>query len=387
MNELNVKDIKVLLVDDDEDDYLILKRIFSKIPHSPFVLQWSNTFEEAKDLVQSSDFDIFLIDYRLGAHTGLELLEIAMPSKRSEPFLLLTGAGDTAIERKSINLAAADYLVKGTIDPNTLSRALYYALGRKQIERQRLEHYIELNKTKDEFISLASHQLRTPATGVKQYLGMVLQNMAGEVPEAQRKLLEKAYESNERQLTIVSDLLKVAQVDAGKVHIRPRPTDIVELLKDVTKEQAETYASRGQKLAVETTEEPLMADVDQAKVRMVFENLIDNASKYSEADTTVTVRMSREEDWIKVDIIDQGVGIDPVDNDKLFEKFSRIHNHLSTKVGGTGLGLYWANNIIDLHGGMIKVTSVAGEGSTFSVYVPTSLESAHNNEARERSDA
>lgn len=387
MNELNAKDIKVLLVDDDEDDYLILKRIFSQIPHKPFILQWSSTFEEARELVKSSDYDIFLIDYRLGAHTGLELLEIAMPSKRSEPFLLLTGAGDTAIERQSINLAAADYLVKGTIDPNTLSRALYYALGRKQIERQRLEHYIELNKTKDEFISLASHQLRTPATGVKQYLGMVLQNMAGEVPEAQRKLLEKAYESNERQLTIVSDLLKVAQVDAGKVHIRPKPTDIVELVKDVAKEQADTYASRKQMLDVEIAEQPLVADIDQAKVRMVFENLIDNASKYSEADTTVRVHMVRDTEWIRVDIVDQGVGIDPSDNDKLFEKFSRIHNHLSTKVGGTGLGLYWANNIIDLHGGMIKVTSVAGEGSTFSVYVPTSLDPGNNIEAHERSDA
>ena len=203
MNELNFKDIRVLLVDDDEDDYLILKRTFSQIPHQPFILSWSSSFNEAKDLVKSKDFDIFLIDYRLGEHTGLELLEIAVPSKRSEPFLLLTGAGDTTIEHKSIQLAAADYLVKGTLDPNTLSRALYYALGRKQIESQRLQHYIELNRTKDEFISLASHQLRTPATGVKQYLGMVLQGMVGEVPPAQLALLEKAYESNERQLTIV----------------------------------------------------------------------------------------------------------------------------------------------------------------------------------------
>lgn len=388
MNELiSSKEIKVLLVDDDEDDYLILKSIFSKIPHSPFVVQWSNTFEEARDLVKSSDFDIFLIDYRLGAHTGLELLEIAVPSKRSEPFLLLTGAGDTDIERQSMQLAAADYLVKGAIEPNTLARALYYALGRKQIESNRLQHYIELNKAKDEFISLASHQLRTPATGVKQYLGMVLQDMAGEVPETQRTLLEKAYESNERQLAIVSDLLKVAQVDAGKVHIRQQPIDLVPLLKDVAKEQAETYASRQQKLIVEAIDDPLVADVDQAKIRMVFENLIDNASKYSEADTTVTVRLVREGEWVKVAILDQGVGIDPSDADKLFEKFSRIHNHLSTKVGGTGLGLYWANNIITLHGGMIKVTSVAGEGSTFSVYIPKSSGTASKEQSNERKDS
>jgi len=370
MNEFNLKDIRVLLVDDDEDDYLIIKRIFSKIPHTPFVLSWSNNFDEAKELVKSKDYDIFLLDYRLGAHNGLELLEIAAPSKRSEPFLLLTGAGDTAIEHKSIQLAAADYLVKGSLDPNSLSRALYYALGRKQIESQRLHHFIELNKTKDEFISLASHQLRTPATGVKQYLGMVLQGMAGEVPPAQLKLLEKAYESNERQLTIVSDLLKVAQIDAGKVHIRKRPVDIVELIRDVAKEQTETYASRSQKLNVEAAQEAIYVDVDQAKIRMVFENLIDNASKYSDEQKSVTVTISEEPERVCVAIRDEGVGLAPEDIDKLFEKFSRVHNHLSTQVGGTGLGLYWAKNIIDLHGGMIRVESVAGEGSTFSVFLP-----------------
>ena len=374
MNDLNIKDIRVLLVDDDEDDYLILKRTFTQIPHQPFTLTWTSRFEEAKELVKSKDFDVFLIDYRLGAHTGLELLEIAMPSKRSEPFLLLTGAGDTAIEHKSIQLAAADYLVKGSLDANSLSRALYYALGRKQIEGQRLNHYIELNKTKDEFISLASHQLRTPATGVKQYLGMVLQGMAGEVPDAQLKLLEKAYESNERQLTIVSDLLKVAQVDAGKVHIRKRPVDIVELVRDVAKEQAETYASREQTLSVVTDRDSLEVEADPGKIRMVFENLIDNASKYSDRNKEVSVRVSEEPHWVRIDISDQGVGLAPEDTGKLFEKFSRVYNHLSTQVGGTGLGLYWAKNIIDLHGGMIRVESVLGEGSTFSVFLPTDAE-------------
>lgn len=385
MNELNLKDIRVLLVDDDEDDYLIIKRIFSQIPNNPFILTWSDNFDEAKDLVKSKEFDAFLIDYRLGAHNGLELLEIAVPIKRSEPFLVLTGAGDTTIEHKSIQLAAADYLVKGTFDANSLSRALYYALGRKQIEGQRLQHFIELNKTKDEFISLASHQLRTPATGVKQYLGMVLQGMAGEVPPAQLALLEKAYESNERQLTVVSDLLKVAQVDAGKVHIRKRPVDVVELIQDVAKEQAETYESRQQTLKVDAESERIYADADQGKVRMVFENLIDNAGKYSDHRKKVTVTISQEPQWVRVDIKDEGVGFAHEDADKLFEKFSRIHNPLSTHVGGTGLGLYWAKNIIDLHGGMIRVDSVVGEGSTFSVYLPIASDTA-TLEDSERSD-
>lgn len=370
MNELELKNFRVLLVDDDEDDYLIIKRIFSKIPNSPFELIWSNSFDEAKQLVKSDDFDVFLIDYRLGAHTGLELLEIAMPSKRSEPFLLLTGTGDTTIEHKSIKLAASDYLVKGSLNPDNLSRALYYALGRKQIEKQRLQHYIELNRTKDEFISLASHQLRTPATGVKQYIGMVLQGMVGDLTPAQENLLQKAYESNERQLTIVDDLLKVAQIDAGKVKLQKHPVDIIAVLKDVAKEQADTYASREQSLVLDIHDEKFILNVDNTKMRMVFENLIDNASKYSEPGKTVTVGLSHEDDSVHISVTDEGVGIAEKDIDKLFEKFSRIHNELSTQVGGTGLGLYWAKNVIDLHGGRLRVDSEEGKGTTFSIYLP-----------------
>ena len=370
MNDISARTIMVLLIDDDEDDFVIMSRIFSKIPDSPFKLHWCQTFEEGKQLVMSDQFDIFLVDYRLGAHTGLELLELAEANHRSEPFILLTGTGDAKVEHRSMELAAADYLVKGTLKPDMLARALYYALGRKQIEKQRLQHYIELNKTKDEFISLASHQLRTPATGVKQYVGMVLEGMAGDVSEPQKKLLEKAYESNERQLAIVSDLLKVAQVDAGKVHIKPKDTDLVDLIADIIKEQKGTYKSRHQVLRFNTLASDSVVHVDPGKMRMVFENLIDNASKYSDPGETVMVSVCDDDTMVRVDVEDSGVGVSEEDSKRLFQKFSRIHNNLSDHVGGSGLGLYWAKKIVDLHDGTIKVTSVVNEGSTFSVYLP-----------------
>lgn len=241
---------------------------------------------------------------------------------------------------------------------------------RHKLENQRLQHYIDLNKTKDEFISLASHQLRTPATGVKQYLGMVLEGMAGDITEMQEALLQKAYASNERQLTIVSDLLKVAQIDAGKVRIRQKQVDIVELLTDVIKEQEDTYEMRKQKVVFETPEFDAMAHIDPDKMRMVLENMIDNASKYSDPGKTIRVKVTEKDNDIVVSVKDQGVGIAPKDIDKLFQKFNRIHNHLSNHVGGTGLGLYWAKKVVDLHGGIIKVTSVPGKGSTFSVCLP-----------------
>lgn len=364
------KVIKVLLVDDDEDDFLIIGRVFNAIPDSPFKLTWCADFDKAKELISKKQHHIYLIDYRLGAQTGLELLEFAQPYRRSEPFILLTGVGDREVEKRSMKLAAADYLVKGSFNAELLARTLYYSLERKQFEEQRLKYLIELNKAKDEFISLASHQLRTPATGVKQYLGMVLEGFVGELSDSQRSVLEKANESNERQLRIVSDLLKVAQVDAGKVRLRKAEVDVVSLIKDVIKEQHETFEKRRQTIVFQPSETAVHLHFDRDTIRMVLENLIDNASKYSGEDKTVTVKLAERDHEAQIDIIDNGVGIKPEDQSKLFEKFSRIENPLSTQVGGTGLGLYWAKKIIDLHQGEVTLESAIGKGTKFTIHLP-----------------
>lgn len=364
------KIIKVLLVDDDEDDFLIIGRVFEGIPESPFQLSWCSDYDEAKELISRKQHDIYLIDYRLGVQTGLELLEFAQPYKRSEPFILLTGMGDREIEKRSMKLAAADYLVKGSFNSELLARTLYYSLERKQFEEQRLKYLIELNRAKDEFISLASHQLRTPATGVKQYLGMVLEGFVGELSEAQHAILQKANESNERQLRIVSDLLKVAQVDAGKVRLRKSEVDVISLINDVIKEQRETFNQRNQTVVFDPPKGDLKLHFDRDTIRMVLENLIDNASKYSGEDKTVTVEVEEHSNEAQIAIIDNGVGIKPEDQDKLFEKFSRIENPLSTQVGGTGLGLYWAKKIIDLHQGKVTLESTVGKGTKFTIHLP-----------------
>lgn len=237
---------------------------------------------------------------------------------------------------------------------------------REKIERE-LQEY---SRAKDEFISLASHQLRTPATGVKQYLGMVIEGFVGEVSDSQKAILQKANESNERQLRIVSDLLKVAQVDAGKVRLRKADVDVTSLIKDVIKEQRETFEKRRQTVLFEPEKNSLNLYFDRDTIRMVLENLIDNASKYSGEDKTVTIKLLEHADEAQITIIDNGVGIRREDQDRLFEKFSRIDNPLSTQVGGTGLGLYWAKKIVDLHQGKVTCESAIGKGTAFTIHLP-----------------
>jgi PAS domain S-box-containing protein len=232
---------------------------------------------------------------------------------------------------------------------------------------------VELNAAKDEFISLASHQLRTPATGVKQFIGMLLDEYFGKVTADQRSILEYAYESNERQLQVINDLLKVAQVDAGKLVLSKQETDIATLIEDVMQEQRAQFTSRKQRVVLDRPEKAVFASIDAARIRMVVENLIDNASKYTPDGKRITVTInhiaSKKEVVIKIK--DEGVGIAAEDLPKLFQKFSRLENPLSIQVGGTGIGLYWAKKIIDLHEGSIKIRSTLGKGTTFIVRIPT----------------
>src|SRR5690606_19767052 len=170
--------------------------------------------------------------------------------------------------------------------------------------------------------------------------------------------------------SLVNDLLKVAQVDAGQVSLTRTEVDIAELVRDVVGEQASRFSDRGQKVTIKGATKPVMAKVDESKLRMAIENLIDNASKYTPEGGKVKVSLSANDESIKLVVSDTGVGIDEEHQHRLFSKFSRIPNALSEDVNGSGLGLYWVDKIIQLHDGTFEVKSKVDKGSEFTVIIP-----------------
>jgi signal transduction histidine kinase len=235
---------------------------------------------------------------------------------------------------------------------------------------QRIAQLVELNKSKDEFIALVSHELRTPASAVKQYLGMLMEGYAGAVSDSHMPFLQTAYDSNERQIKIINDLLRVAQLDLKHVDLHVQTIDATKTLRTIVKELSRTTHKKHQALIIKQLPEELMLKADPVYLRLALTNIIENALKYSpegkdiEISTTVTGKM------LEIAIKDEGVGIAKEDMPKLFQKFSRIPNPLSIAVGGTGLGLYWSREVIRLMGGDITVHSALNKGSVFTISLP-----------------
>lgn len=234
-------------------------------------------------------------------------------------------------------------------------------------EREKL---LALNASKDEFISLASHQLRTPATIVKQYLNMILDGFVGDISPELREMIQKANDSNDRQIEIVDDLLRVARLDAGKIKLVKNVVNIIPLVQEVVTQHLTILEERRQTASISYNESGISATIDRPRMKMVLENLLDNASKYSPEGKKIAITITKRADAVAIAIKDEGVGIDEDEMPKLFRKFSRLNNPLSVAVGGTGLGLYWAKRIVTLHGGMIDVRSKPGSGSVFTVILP-----------------
>lgn len=373
------------------DDARLVEKLLKEQGSDTYELLHTVSIAEATDLLANkARIDVILSDIALPDSHGAETFSKLKKAASNLPVVFFTESRNERLALAALQKGAQDYLVKGHFDGTALIRAIRYAIERKKFEndaktartkarslRQKAEllkqqkaQLLALNEAKDDFISMASHQLRTPATGVKQYIGMLLQGFAGNMSTDQTMLAQNAYDSNERQLNTIDNLLIVAQLDAGQLSLYEEQSDIIALLQSVLDEQQATFEERSQPVAFHHKTKHTTVTVDEKLMRMVFENLIDNASKYTPGGKKLSVSVENKRSKVVISIADQGVGIAPSDINKLFAKFSRIHNPLSQAVSGSGLGLYWVKKVVDLHGGTIEVISTLGQGTAFKVILP-----------------
>lgn len=228
----------------------------------------------------------------------------------------------------------------------------------------------EMDATKDDFISMASHQLRTPLTSIKGLLSMVVEGDAGKLTPLQAEMLGQAYTSSQRMAYLIADLLNVSRLKSGKFSIDRHDTDLAAMIEQEVSQLAETAKAR--KLAI-TCEKPAnfpILQLDETKTRQIVMNFIDNAIYYTPAGGKIRVKLIDKPKSVEVHVIDSGVGVAKRDQPKLFTKFYRANNARSMRPDGTGLGLFMAKKVIIAQGGAIVFKSQEGKGSTFGFSFP-----------------
>lgn len=228
-----------------------------------------------------------------------------------------------------------------------------------------------LDETKDEFLSMASHQLRTPLTSVKGYLSMVLEGDAGEISDNQKHLLSEAFTSSERMVHLIHDFLNVSRLQTGKFVIEAKPVDLVKLVEAEVKALKQVAEARGMKLEYTHDKNIPMLSLDETKMQQVVMNYIDNALYYSRPENPVVkIDLKKTDDSVELRVIDGGIGVPEDEKKKLFGKFFRAGNARQKRPDGTGVGIYLAKKVIDATGGEIIFDSEVGKGSTFGFRLP-----------------
>ena len=231
----------------------------------------------------------------------------------------------------------------------------------------------ELDEMKDDFVRMVSHELRSPISAIKLQQAVILEGLAGELTAKQRELISRAQLRLQGLLDLINDLLDVAKMEAGFRHFEQVPVQLPEILVEIV-EFLEAQANvQRVKLKLETAPGLPAILADRRGIEEIFTNLIANAINYSPHGGDVTISIQPQGDFLEARVGDQGIGIEPEELPKIFDKFYRVKSPQTRQVIGTGLGLPIVKSVVEAHRGSIEVESQVGVGSTFRVLLPTVL--------------
>lgn len=228
----------------------------------------------------------------------------------------------------------------------------------------------KLDEAKDEFIGMASHQLRTPLTSVKGYLSMVLEGDVGNISGEQRKLLQEAYGSAQRMVYLIGDFLNVSRLQTGKFVLEISQVNLARMVSEEVEQLHATAERRGIRLEYHEPTNFPDAQMDDGKMRQVVMNFIDNAIFYSRPNSAVMIELTANDTDTTLAVHDNGIGVPPEERHHLFTKFYRASNARRVRPDGTGIGLYMAKKVITAHGGHVIFETKENKGSTFGFKIP-----------------
>ncbi len=404
--------LRLLLIEDDEDDYLLTRELLEEIGKERFVLEWVRTGDAGREALGRQVHDVCLMDYRLGNCTGLELLQAVNASSSPIPIILLTGQGDHEIDLEAMRLGAADYLVKGELNAGVLERAIRYAIGRKKTEqelrqarneqedrvrertaeleqtnralrteiqtrahleaelRKHAEELAETDRRKDEFLAMLAHELRNPLTPIRNAIQLL--NARGDDPHTVNWVRDLLNRQVAHLTHLVDDLLDAARIVQDKIRLRLERVDLAEIVRSVAEDHRAALEAADVRLLLAIPNKPIWVQGDAVRLAQVTGNLLNNAGKFTDAGGIVSVQLEETaSERAAVTVADTGVGIEPDLLPRLFDKFTQSDRSLARSKGGLGLGLALVRGLIELHGGTVRAHSDGpGHGAAFRYELP-----------------
>ncbi|MEQ1760295.1 MAG: HAMP domain-containing sensor histidine kinase [Vicinamibacterales bacterium] len=363
---------RLLVAEDNAHDVRLLKLALSDWASSAELLV-ADTFTKALAIASLHPVDLLLLDLGLPDSNGLQTLRTALKHLPDVPIVVMTGHDDETTARQVLQEGAQDFLSKRDLTTRggrrLVTRSLRHAVERHQILRE----LREANRLRSMFVATASHELRTPLAIIQDYAGLLSDGTAGPLAGLQEECVGAIMRNCRRLGDLVGDLLDVAKMESGTISLRLESTSVDALLAQCHSDFLQRCRDKGQRLDLQI--EPELPDIhcDRGRMMQVIVNLLANAHRFTPEGGAISLSARREQDDLRIDVTDSGVGISTEEQGRIFDAFVQVDRRSGAGYEGTGLGLFIAQRIILMHGGTINVESTPGSGSRFRITLPASV--------------
>ena len=357
----------VILVIDDEES---MRDSCSQLLEKDGFL--TNTAEDGSiglEKIKEAKPDLVLIDLKMPGINGLVVLEKAKEIDSNIIVVVITGYATVESAVEAMKKGAYDFLPK-PFTPDELRIIIRRGLERRKLILETESLRREKKLIEENFITMVSHQLRSPLVAILQYFEVILGGMVGEVQEKQKMMISRASARLEGLLNLINDWLDVARLNAGQIVDNIEPFSLKKVIKKIIEDMRSLTQDDNISLELGSCSGDDLVQGDKETLEQVFSNLITNAVRYNKPKGRVLITIKENKAFIAVEVKDTGIGITKEHLPFIFDQFYRVKRGEDQKIKGTGLGLSIAKKIVVAHGGSIQVSSELGKGSTFTVLLP-----------------
>ncbi len=365
--------LKILVVDDEPGirsgvsrilrnfrvDYPFMEEAFN------FEVLEASTGEAGIDIIEHNIPDILLLDNKLPGIQGIEVLEYIRKKQFKIIVVMITSYASLELAVKATNYGAFDFIPK-PFTPQELKASIENITKRLFLKKMTQTLKDTGKQIRFQFLSVLSHELKSPLNAIEGYLRMTKERQLGDKIEDYDVIIDRSLERIKGMRTIILDLLDLTKVESGKAQRNIAETDIMGIAHTAIDTIQPYSIQRDITIKLRGPEKVIMK-ADSNEIEIIFNNLISNAIKYNNEGGTVDCNITEEEDKIKIEVIDSGIGMTKTEMEKLFQDFVRIKNEKTKNITGSGLGLSIVRKLAENYGGFIVVSSEPDEGSTFTV--------------------